>query len=334
MLGRRDHPEMFALPLRSRSTLPSLDLVLLLLLGAIWGSAFLLSRIVSSEVGPAWAAEGRVAIAALVLAVPFGRSTVTAARGRMRQFLVIGATFAAIPFTLISFASLALPVATGTLLNGMTPVFTAIVAAAFLGERIRPRVGLGLAAGFAAVAVLVGWSPLPPGSGTLLAALAALGAALSYAVAGTYARRNLRDVGPAQLATGMLAAGAVLILPVALLTGGAPAEPTPGAWVALLLLAIPASALAWPMFLSIHRRSGPTAASTVTFVIPAYGIAWGSLLAGEVIGPEVVAAATLILMSLWLVLGLPLPAILTGRGPAVLGSATHRAQHRFGIAHA
>jgi drug/metabolite transporter (DMT)-like permease len=329
---RRDDPEMFALRLRSRSTLPSIDLVLLLLLGAIWGAAFLLSRILSTELGPAWAAEGRLGIAALVLAVPFGRSTLAAARGRMRQFLVIGATFAAIPFTLISFAALTLPVAMGTLLNGMTPVFTAIVAAAFLGERIRPRVGLGLVAGFAAVVVLVGWSPLP--DGTLLAALAALGAALSYALAGTYARRNLRDVGPAQLATGMLAAGAVLILPVALLTGGAAAAPTSEVWVALFLLAVPASALAWPVFLSILRRRGPTAASTVTFVIPAYGIAWGSLLAGEVIGPEVVAAATLILMSLWLVLGLPLPAILTGRGAGVLGSATHRAQHRFGIAHA
>jgi drug/metabolite transporter (DMT)-like permease len=332
-----DDERMFALRYALPRSLPASDLLLLLALGATWAAAFLLFRVASTDVGPVWAALGRIGIGALVLAVPFGRSTLALARGRVGSFFIVGTTFSAIPFTLLAVASLTLPVATGTLLNGMTPVFTVLVGAVALGQPISARVAVGLASGLGAIVVLVGWSPVELGPGSLLAAGAALGAAFSYAVAGTYARHRLPDVPAPQLATGMLAMGALLLVPIALLDG-VPAAPSVGALTAIIVLAVPATAVAWPLFMTILRRSGATAASTVTFVIPGFGIAWGALLAGEAIGPEVVAGGTLVLVSLWLILGLPLRVPGYGDGLAgvvrLVRAAGHRARHRPGSAHA
>src|SRR4051795_10317668 len=203
----------------TRPPIAVLDLASLLFLGAVWGAAFLFLRIAAPEVGPVWAAEIRLAIGAGILAVIFGRQAVRAARGRVTAFLLVGALFSAIPFILISFATLTLPAGFTSLLNAATPLFTALIGVAFLGNRVGPRVVAGLAVGVVAVFVLVGWSPMPLDATLLLAIAAGLGAPLSYAFAGNFVRARLADVPANELATGMLVAGAIVALPVALLSG-------------------------------------------------------------------------------------------------------------------
>jgi drug/metabolite transporter (DMT)-like permease len=297
---------MTASPPSTRSV-SSADLGALLFLGAVWGGAFLAFRIASPEVGPVWAAEARVGIAAVAMAALFGRRSWAAFRGRIGAIAFTGAAFAAIPFTLIAFAALTLPTAFGALLNASTPLFTALVGAVVLGQRLSRRVIAGIAVGMTAVLVLVGWSPLPIGPETLLAVAAALGAALSYAVAGTFVRRKLPDVGGFESATGPLVAASIILLPVAIVSGP-PGSPSPAGLVALVAVALVSTALAWPVFFRVLSHTTPTAASTVTFIVPAFGILWGALVLGEPVGPELLAGAGMILVSLVLVLGLPVGA--------------------------
>ena len=124
---------------------------------------------------------------------------------------------------------------------------TAAIAVAFMGQRISWRVGAGLAVGVVAVIVLVGWSPLEPGTTTLLAVAAGLGAPASYAVAGNFARARLADVPPTELATGMVTAGALVALPVALLSG-MPGTPSLDGLVSLVAVGVLSTAIAWPIF--------------------------------------------------------------------------------------
>src|SRR6476620_1365636 len=93
----------------TRRPLSIVDFASLLFLGAVWGAAFLFLRIAAPEVGPAWAAEIRLATGAAVLLIVAGRRTWVAARGRMISFLITGALFSAVPFTLIAYASVTLP---------------------------------------------------------------------------------------------------------------------------------------------------------------------------------------------------------------------------------
>ena len=198
------------------------------------GSGILFLRIASPQVGPAWAAETRLAIGPPPLLVA-GRATLRVL-GRFASFLVAGALFSAVPFTLIAVATVTLRPALTSLLNAATPLFTAAIAVGFMGQRISARVAAGLAVGVIAVVVLVGWSPLEPGATTILAVAAGLGAPASYAVAGNFVRARLVDIEPLELATGMLTAGAVIALPVALLSGHPGHRPSTGrsrlsAWV-------------------------------------------------------------------------------------------------------
>ncbi len=280
------------------------DLGVLLLLGAVWGGAFLFLRIASPEVGPVWAAEIRIGLAALVLAAVAGRRTWAVVRGRVGAVLIVGATFSAIPFSLIAFASLTLPTGMGALLNAATPLFTAMLGVAILGQRVTGRLVAGLLVGLVAVLGLVGWSPLPAGPETFVAVLAALGASASYAVAATFVRRALPDVGGLELATGQLVSGSILLLPFAI-ASGTPGMPAPEGAVSLVAVALVSTVLAWPLFFRVMAHTTPTAASTVTFIVPAFGIAWGALVLGEPIGPGLVGGFGLILVSLVLVLGIP-----------------------------
>jgi len=301
----------------SRRPLSIVDLGSLLFLGAVWGAVFLFMRVAAPEVGPVWAAEIRLAIGASVLVVVAGRRTLNAARGRVAGFLVVGALFSAVPFTLIAYATVTLPAGFAALLNAATPLFTAAIGVAFLGQAIGLRIAAGLGVGVVAVVVLVGLSPLEPGITTILAVAAGLGAPASYAIAGNFVRARMSSVAPLELATGMLVSGAVLALPAALLTG-APGTPALDGIVSLVAVGILSTAVAWPIFFRVLRRTTPTAASTVTFIVPAFALTWSSILLAEPVGIGLLVGFGLILVSLMLVLGI-VPAVrLPGRPVAPL----------------
>ncbi|MFL5778170.1 MAG: DMT family transporter [Chloroflexota bacterium] len=298
-------------PSPSRARLSVVDLGSLVYLGAVWGAVFLFMRIAAPQVGPVWAAEIRLVIGATVLVLLAGRATLVIARDRTVAFLIAGTTFSAIPFICISFATVTLPAGFVALLNAATPLFTALIGAAFLGNRLGSRVVAGLGVGVVAVFVLIGWSPLEPGMTTALAVAAGLGVPASYAVAGNYVRARMADVEPLPLATGIVLAGALVALPVALLSG---MPGTPGLDGALSLVAVGtiSTAFAWPIFFGVLRRTTATAASTVTFIVPAFALLWAGLALGEPVGVGLLAGFGLILVSLVLVLGLrpPLPRLI------------------------
>ena len=275
----------------------------LLFLGAVWGAAFLFLRVAAPEVGPVWAAEIRIAIGAGILVLIAGRRTWAIARHDLRAVAVAGAAFSAVPFTLIAIATLTLPTGLAAVLNASTPIFTALLGVVWLGQRLSIRLASGLVVGLAAVVLLVGWSPLPAGPATLIAIVAALGGAVSYAFAGTFVRRRFPTIGGVELATAQLVAGAIVLLPVAISTG-APGTASAGALVALIGVGTLSTALPWPIYLRILSKTTPTIASTVTFVVPAFAIAWGSIVLGEPIGLGLVAGFGLVIVSLVLVIGI------------------------------
>jgi drug/metabolite transporter (DMT)-like permease len=133
----------------------------------------------------------------------------------------------------------------------------------------------------------------------------------------------MAGVAPAELATGMLTSGALLALPVALLTG-APHAPAIDGVISLLGVGILSTAIAWPIFFRVLRRTTPTAASTVTFIVPAFALTWGSILYAEPVTAGLLLGFGLILVSLVLVLGIvavprpPIAARVAGLARAVL----------------
>lgn len=278
------------------------------LLAALWGGSFLFMRLAAPTLGPIVVATARVGLAALALlawAAAIGQHPRVWAG--WRQFMVMGALNAALPFTLITAAELHLTAGLAAILNATTPLFAALVAAAWLGERLTLAKGSGLALGLGGVGVLVGWSPLPPGPLGLASVGACLLAALLYAVAGAYAKRTFVGVPPLRLAIGQQLGATALLLPLALPIGIATApamRPTPSVAAAILALAVLCTSVAYLLYFHLIASIGPTNTLSVTFLVPVFGLLWSALFLHEPLGPGTFLGLGLILASVLLVTGM------------------------------
>ena len=124
------------------------DLGALLLLSALWGASFIYIRVAVPALGPFVLVELRVGLAAVALAicaVLLGR--LPKLRRRWRQFALLGAVNVAIPFCLISAAEIYLTASLAAIMNSTTVMFTAMVAAVWMGDALTARKLLGVALG-------------------------------------------------------------------------------------------------------------------------------------------------------------------------------------------
>src|SRR5690348_6384153 len=113
------------------------DLGVLFLLGAMWGASYLFIRIAAPVLGPVVLMDARVLLAsgALTLNALVARR-VPGFKGQWRAFFILGTINAAIPLTLIAAAELNLPASFAAMLNATVPLFTALVAAVWLKDRL------------------------------------------------------------------------------------------------------------------------------------------------------------------------------------------------------
>lgn len=284
------------------------DLASLGLLGAIWGASFLFIRIAAPHVGPVGLMAQRVLLAGtlLFLCAVASRQPRAALRERWREFVVLGAINAAVPFTLIAASELYISSGLAAILNSTTPLWTAIVAAVRLGEPLTARRVLGLLLGVAGVGMLAGWSPAPLTLETVLAIAASIVAAVSYAFGSVYAARMSRGLPPLILAAGQQLGAAAVLVPVALFTLPARWPPVP-AVLAALTLAILCTAVAYLIYFPLIARVGATRTMSVTYLVPIFGTFWGALILGEPVSPGMVGGLLLILVSVFLVTGVQAP---------------------------
>lgn len=261
------------------------DWLLLLALSLLWGGSFLFAKIAVAEMPPLTVALMRVALAAGTLHLLRLAFRVAAPReiGFWRDVLIMGMLNNAIPFSLIFWGQQAIGAGLASILNATTPLFTVLVAHVFtVDERAGPAKILGVIAGMAGVAVMIGHDAMAGFGGHLWAELAVLAAALSYGFAGVFGRR-FRDRPPLLVASGQLTGSScLLLLPVLLLEQPwvlpLPSLRTTGAIVALALLS---TALAYVIFFRILRRAGSTNLSLVTLLIPVSALLLGMLFLGE-----------------------------------------------------
>jgi drug/metabolite transporter (DMT)-like permease len=254
------------------------SLLELSVLGAIWGGSFLFMRVAASDFGAIPLVEMRLALGALIL-LPF----LWQARAQFTPrlwFLIAGiATInSVVPFALFAWAAERAPAGIGAICNAMTVMFTALVAFIFYGERISARRTLGLVAGFAGVLILA--SGRVAGASVWSAALAGTVAALLYGVGINLVRRHLTSYPPVAVAAAALACAALLLAPLAIYTW--PRHPLAAAsWGSAALLGVLCTGIAFVFYYRLIARIGAMRASTVTYLIPFFGVLWAWLILGE-----------------------------------------------------
>ncbi|MFZ6777177.1 DMT family transporter [Undibacterium sp. Ji83W] len=285
----------------------SADLLRLISLAAIWGASFLFMRVLAPVVGVLWSAEVRVGLAgAALLAMMLVTGRAMNFRENWKSFLILGTINSALPFALYSYAALSIPAGYSAIVNATSPLWGAVMGAAFLGERLTLRKMAGMAIGVLGVAFLVRLGPVEFNSKLVLAVLACVGATLCYAVVGIYTKKKLTGLTSMQMATGSQVGAAFVLLPFLPL---APVQGEITATIAMVgvALALLCSAVAYLIYFRLMADLGPTKALTVTFLIPLFALLWGYLFLNEHITMNTVIGCAGVVIATWLVVFQPTP---------------------------
>lgn len=280
------------------------DLLELLALGTLWGCSFLFMRVAVPDFGPVPLITLRVVTAALFL-LPI--LMLTGKPGVLWQrrggILVVGAVNSAIPFTLFAYATLTLSAGYTAVINAVAPLFTALIAFLWVGERLGRVAVFGLLVGLVGVVVLVQDQLGVAMDNAALAIGAALAGSFCYGVAGNHARIHMSGVGSLELAAGSQLAAGLMLVPLGIWFW--PRElPALGAWLSVVALGVLCTGIAYILYFRLLIRLGPARAVTVTYLVPLAAMIAGALFLGETITASMLLGCGLILLGTGLATGL------------------------------
>jgi drug/metabolite transporter (DMT)-like permease len=148
----------------------------------------------------------------------------------------------------------------------------------------------------------VGLGPVEPSAKVIIAALGCTAASACYGVSTPLMKRALTRMQPLEIAAGIHAVAFVMLLPAALWSLPA-AQFTPMALLAVGIMGVVTSGLAYWMHIRIMVHVSPVAAMSPTFMIPVFGVAWGHLFLGEQVSTGIYAGGALVLLASALVTG-------------------------------
>ena len=279
------------------------------LIGALWGMSYVFMRFTAGKVEPIVMAESRLLIGALGIFV-FAmckkdlRALLIPAKTDLSRITMIASFNSVIPFALFSYAMQHLNAGLGAILNSTSPIWTAIIGAIWLKDRLSMSRILGLALGCGGIIFLM-WGKADFAVGGLgLPILASLGVTLSYGIATNYIKVYGAGIHPMGLAFSSLFIGSfMLAIPAYIYL---PTEPLSTlTWISIIGLGIGSTAIAYVLYYRLIEQAGPTVAITVTFVVPIFSILWGDIFLQEkptlnmFIGGVIIIIGTALAIGLW-----------------------------------
>lgn len=221
--------------------------------------------------------------------------------GTNRRLLVARGVVGYASLSAVYYAYIHLPLAEATVLQYLSPVFTALIAAVWLKERLAPldltlaAVSLGGVVFVAQPRFLFGGlgEPLP-----LLAVLVALSAAVFSAIAYNMTRKLRETEDPMVIVFWFAAISVVLALPFGFV--GA-LWPTPFEWLVLLGVGVTTQLAQVCLTKGLHAETAGRA-TAISYVQIVFAAIWGALFlgvypnAGTVVGAGIILACALLLV--------------------------------------
>lgn len=260
------------------------ELILLLLLGFLWGIPYALTKISLATIPPLTLVTARVTIAAIALwLIAFCQGIkVPMQRGLVARLFVQGCIGCVVPYALIAVGQQSVHSALAAILNSTVPLFVCLINLMWLRrepETFGRVMGVGI--GFGGVILIAGASALLDLGRTTVGQFAIIAATFSSAVAVIHGRR-FTNIAPEIAAAGTLTWAAVVLLPLCfLLESPLASKATTSAIAALLVNAIAATAVGFVVYFRLIRTIGSASTASVGYLKPAFGVLIGYTLMGE-----------------------------------------------------
>lgn len=261
----------------TRTGLPRLALGIT---AVLWASAFPAIRVGLDGYGVAGLSFLRLLAASLALTLAAPLLKVRRPRARDLPLIgVCGACGMSAYQLLLNWGEVHVPAGTASLIIGVAPVFSVLLAAVFLGERLSARVVAGSVvalAGAALIAVAGG------GTGYTVAAVVVLGAALVQGVYHFAIKPLLRRYSAVEVACYATWTGTVLLAPLAPTAWSRVADAGLAPTLAVVFLGVLPSAVGFVTWGYAVSRSTVSAATAVLYLVPAVAVAVSFVWLGEI----------------------------------------------------
>ncbi|WP_165390393.1 DMT family transporter [Thalassococcus sp. S3] len=271
-------------------------------LAFVWGGTFLVTELALEGITPFWLAASRIGFGAVVTWLIWQRlggrlfdAPLTFAQGI--ALLAVGALSSAVPFMLLAWGQQYVTAGfAGVSMASATLIVLPLAHFFVPGERMTTRRSLGFVIGFVGVVVLIGAQAFESSGAALElpGRFACIGAACCYATSSILMRR-LPSVDPIGLSCVLLAIGATVVIPAALIVEGPPPSIDMRTLAILAFLGLIPTAAANVLRVMVVRSAGPVFMSLVNYQVPVWSVLLGVLILSEPLPPSLLWAMLLIL---------------------------------------
>ncbi|MCC7273803.1 MAG: DMT family transporter [Alphaproteobacteria bacterium] len=279
------------MPPAGRSTLAAFGLLAVVWLS--WGLSYPIMRIVLDEIDP-WSSRCLVMVVGacvLLLVARMGGHSLRLPRDHWRDLAIAGAFNMSIFQIGMTYGVLLLSPGRTALLVYTMPIWTAVLAAIFLGERPAPRHLAALGLGIAGIVVLMaqdlsGLADAPAGAALTLMA------AVSFAVGTILMKRRLWRADVGLIAGWQLLIASLPLLAIRVAAGASTdwAAVTAQGWAGLAFLCLIANAAAYLAWFRVVAAMPATISGIGTLAVPIVGLLSSALVLGEPVGWHEIAA--------------------------------------------
>ena len=283
----------------------------LLVVAIIWGLGWVAGRVAARDISPFTAGWVRyiIAVGCFLVFLKITKQWVLPNKKQWKLIIIIGflSTFLYQAFFMYGMKWTA--AGDASLMITFNPLFTAILAVPFLGEKFDKRLTSGLFLAVSGVAVLAWYSPnvdIPVNERLLGDALIGL-SALSWACTTILMKKAMTGEGamsPLHLTVWSSVAGLAIQTPAAIWEYSRVGFPTDASLEAcswLAFLAIFSTVLSYVWFADGIRKIGASKTSFYVYLVPIFGIFSGWLLLDEKLGISLVISFILIAGGVYLV---------------------------------
>ena len=269
--------------------------ILITILGAVWGSAFMFIKIATPELGPIALVNIRLAVAGLIF-IPFllQQKYLKHFRSNLKNILVLSIINTALPFSLFAYASLESSSNMLSILNGTTAIMAVVISTIWLKIRLNFFQIMGVFIGLFGIVVLANPDNVCI---SMKATIFCLSAAFCYALSANYIQKFAYKTNTIVLIGWSLVIASVLLLPITFFN--LPSQlPSKNVIFSILWLGVISTGVAFLGYVRLIEKVGAVKTATVAYFIPVFGVIWGYVFLGEPITLQILIGMILILIGI------------------------------------
>lgn len=270
--------------------------------------SYVFIRLTIGHVAPIVMAESRLFIGAVCIGLmacfkKSWRANLLPEKHQIPHIAVIALFNSVLPFALFTYAMQYLNAGLGAILNSVSPIWTGVIGAIWLKDRLSFSRILGMFLGVAGIVFLM-WGKAHFSSGGLgLPVMASVGITLSYGIATNYIKVFAQGMNSLGLTFTSLSLGSLMLAIPAIMNLPTQALPL-SVWIGILGLGIGSTAIAYLLFFRLIERTSPSVAISVTFLVPVFSILWGDIFLNESPSLQMFIGGIIIIVGTSLAVGL------------------------------